>query len=338
MPPKAIICGLSGPDLLPEERAFFTEIDPFGFILFARNVETPDQVRRLTDSLREASGRADLPILIDQEGGRVQRLRQPAFEEAPPAGTIGEVAQADRDAGRRAAYLHTLLIGAQLFDLGITVDCVPCLDLRIPGASAVIGDRSYGADPGQVADLGAAAIEGIRAAGIVPVIKHLPGHGRALVDSHHELPRLDEALDLLTQSDFRPFRECGAGAWGMTAHLVLAEVDPDRPVTQSPQCIERIIRGDIGFDGLLMTDDLSMQALSGSMGERAEASMAAGCDLVLHCNGKLEEMREAAEATPPLSGPAQERLATTPVFTEQPDFDRAAAAAEFSRLLTRTAG
>jgi len=333
MPPKAIICGLFGPELLPQEQAFFQEIDPFGFILFARNVETPDQVRRLTDGLRDLTGRADLPILIDQEGGRVQRLRQPAFEEAPAAGRIGDLAGKDRDQARRAAYLQALLIGAQLFDLGISVDCAPCLDLRIPGASIVIGDRSYGDDPTLVADLGAAAIEGFRAAGIVPVIKHLPGHGRALVDSHHELPRLDQTRDLLSQSDFVPFRQCSSGAWGMTAHLVLTALDPALPVTQSACCIEDVIRGDIGFDGLLMTDDLSMQALSGSMGERARLSIEAGCDLILHCNGDLTEMRQAAEATPPLSAKAQERVAATPVVTARPDVDRDAAKAELDGIL-----
>lgn len=308
-----VIFGLEGRAPTERERAFFREVDPFGYILFARNVESPEQLRALTDSLREISGRADLPILVDQEGGRVQRLRQPKFREMPAAGKIADLSVRDAKAGARAAYLQALGIGVQLHEMGITVDCAPCLDLRIDGASNVIGDRSYGSDPAQVGHLGLAAIDGFRDAGVMPVIKHLPGHGRATVDSHHGLPVIDTQLATLSDTDFRPFIECRDRTWGMTAHLVLTEIDPDRPITQSPVGVKEVIRGRIGFDGPLMTDDLSMNALTGGMASRAEKALAAGCDLILHCNGKMVEMENVATAVTPLSGEALRRIQNTPI-------------------------
>lgn len=313
MSPANAIFGLEGTMPTAQERAFFRTVDPFGYILFARNIEDRDQLRALTASLREISGREDLPILIDQEGGRVQRLRGPQFQEAPPAGKIAELAAIDPAQGLRAAYLHALGIGVQLRELGITVDCAPCLDLRVEGASDVIGDRSYGNDPELVGKLGQAAIDGFRQAGVMPVIKHLPGHGRALVDSHHGLPVIDTGLEILKNTDFRPFAACREKTWGMTAHLVLTAVDPDRPITQSETGIKDVIRDMIGFSGPLMTDDLSMNALTGEMTYRADRALAAGCDLLLHCNGKFEEMESVAEAVAPLSGKALERINDTPI-------------------------
>jgi len=333
MTPSNVIFGLEGTAPSARERDFFKSVDPFGYILFARNIKDGEQVKALTASLRDISGRAALPILIDQEGGRVQRLRGPHFREAPPAGRIAALAENDEAAATRAAYLHALGIGAQLRDLGITVDCAPCLDLRVDGASEVIGDRSYGSDPDLVGRLGKAAIEGFRHAGVMAVIKHLPGHGRAMVDSHHGLPIIDTDLDTLTSTDFKPFTACREGAWGMTAHLVLTAVDPDRPITQSPAGIRDIVRGRIGFDGPLMTDDLSMNALTGEMAYRAEKAVAAGCDLLLHCNGKLDEMEGVAEAAAPLSGDALMRIERTPLPSPAPHAGAAEIDAELSDLL-----
>lgn len=313
MTATAMILGLAGPELTPSEIDFFRESKPFGFILFSRNLQTPDQLKILTASLRDLTGRDDLPILIDQEGGRVQRLRGPHWTEQPPAGAVGDLAARDRAAGLRAAYLHAHLIGLQLADHGITVDCAPCLDLRVAGASDVIGDRSYGADPALVAELGVVACDGFLAAGVVPVVKHLPGHGRALVDSHKALPVLDAPMDLLRDTDLVPFRSAPRGAWGMTAHIVLTAVDADQPATLSHAVISEVIRGEIGFTGPLMSDDLSMEALAGQLGDRAAGALAAGCDLALHCNGNMAEMQAVAAATGPLSSAARARLDACPI-------------------------
>lgn len=327
------IFGLEG--LMPTAREidFFRSADPFGFILFARNIKDADQVRALTAALREISGRDELPILIDQEGGRVQRLRAPYFQEAVPAGRIADLAERDEAGAIRAARLHALSIGLQLRGLGITVDCAPCLDLRFEGASAVIGDRSYGKDPDLVGKLGLAAVEGFREAGVMPVIKHLPGHGRALVDSHHGLPIIDTDMTILEKTDFKPFVTCRTGTWGMTAHLVLTAVDPDRPITQSATGIQDIIRDRIGFEGPLMTDDLSMNALTGEMVCRADKAIAAGCDLLLHCNGKIDEMEAVAEASVPLAGAALKRISETPIPRPASRLSIAEVQAELTELL-----
>ena len=309
---QAIVLGCAGPELSDDERAFFREADPLGFILFRRNCENPDQVRRLVDDLRAAVGREDAPLLIDQEGGRVLRLRAPHWWEAPAAGRIGALAAHDIELAAEAAWLCARLIAAQLEAHGITVDCAPCLDLRLPGMHDVVGDRGYHADPAIVSRLGEAACAGFRAGAVMPVIKHIPGHGRALVDSHDELPVNREALDSLETSDFAPFRSLAAsqgdGVWGMTCHLVFTAIDADRPATQSPKVIEQVIRGGIGFDGLLASDDISMKALQGSLAERTAASLAAGCDIVLHCNGKMAEMQDALSGCRPLDEAARGRI------------------------------
>jgi beta-N-acetylhexosaminidase len=305
----AAILGCEGTALLEEEHRFFRDADPLGFILFKRNCETPDQVRALVRALRDSIGRADAPVLIDQEGGRVARLRPPAWRDAPAPGRIGAIAAHSLDAALEAARLNASLMGRELADLGITVDCTPVLDLRFPGAHAgVVGDRALGGDAELVGMLGRAVCEGLLAAGVEPVIKHIPGHGRALVDSHHDLPRVDAPLAELQQTDFVPFRRLADMRWGMTSHVVYTAIDAERPATQSPKVIGEIIRGEIGFDGLLLTDDLSMKALQGRLGERTGRALAAGCDVALHCNGDIEEMREVAEAAGPISAAARRRL------------------------------
>ncbi|MBK1697738.1 beta-N-acetylhexosaminidase [Rhodovibrio salinarum] len=300
--PRSAILGCAGPQLDRDERAFFAEHDPLGFILFARNCETPAQVGALVDQLRDAVGRADAPVLIDQEGGRVQRLKPPTWRQAPAPARFAEMAARDLDAACTAARLNARLLAHEVSELGITVDCLPCLDIAVPGASAVIGDRSFGADPQVVAALGKAVCDGLLAGGVLPTIKHIPGHGRALVDSHHELPRVDADLETLRASDFPAFTALAGEAWAMTAHVIYEAIDPQRPATLSPEVIGTTIRAEMGFDGVLLSDDLSMQALSGGFDQRAAEALAAGCDLVLHCNGAREEMAAvmagAAQMTP----------------------------------------
>jgi len=306
--PRSAILGCAGLQLSPEERRFFAEQDPLGFILFARNCETPEQIRALIAQLREAVGRADAPILIDQEGGRVQRLKPPRWRQAPAPARFAELAAGDLAAACEAARLNARLLAHEVGELGITVDCLPCLDIRVPGASAVIGDRSFGADPATIAALGKAAVDGLLMGGVLPVIKHIPGHGRALVDSHHELPRVDADLATLRASDFPPFAELVGEYWAMTAHVIYQAIDPERPATLSPTVIGQTIRDEIGFDGVLISDDLSMRALSGGFARRAASSLAAGCDLVLHCNGDREEMAAVMAGTGLLSGEAVRRV------------------------------
>jgi beta-N-acetylhexosaminidase len=302
------IFGLKGPELGADERRFFREADPLGFILFQRNCETPDQVRRLTAALRDAVGRADAPILIDQEGGRVQRLKPPQWRAAPTAARFGEIAERNAARGLEATRLNSLLIGRELAALGIDVDCAPVLDLAWPGAHEVIGDRAFSADPDRVAMLGRAVCEGLLAAGVLPVIKHIPGHGRALVDSHHSLPTVEAGRAELERTDFKPFRLLHDMPWGMTAHITLKAIDPDRPATLSPAVIADVVRGHIGFDGLLLGDDISMKALTGNLADLARQMLAAGCDIVMHCNGKLAEMTEIAGAIGPIGAATAERV------------------------------
>lgn len=307
--PKAIILGLAGLEISGAERRFFEECDPFGFILFARNCKTPDQIRDLVADLRAVVGRADAPVLIDQEGGRVARLRPPHWREAPPAAVFGALASHDDDNARDAVRLNARLIGTELAALGIDVDCAPVLDVPGEDSHDIVGDRAFGASPALVARLGRAAIDGFLDAGVLPVIKHIPGHGRAKVDSHHELPVVDAELGALRQIDFAPFVALADAPWAMTAHVVYTALDADNPATTSKTIIGDIIRGEIGFDGLLVSDDLSMKALSGSLAERASAALAAGCDVALHCNGEMEEMLAVAGAAGPLSRVALERIA-----------------------------
>ncbi|MCT8265766.1 beta-N-acetylhexosaminidase [Afifella sp. JA880] len=305
---KAFACGLAGLTLGEEERAFLRDEKPWGVILFARNIQDGGQIRRLTDSVRETLDRPDVPILIDQEGGRVQRIRPPVVRSYPPAKRFGDIYKADPISGIEAAQLAAKLMALDLIELGINVDCLPVLDVPGPGSHDIIGDRAYGDTVDMVVTLGGAVMTGLRASGVTPVIKHLPGHGRAASDSHEELPVVDADLAALEAVDFAPFRMLATRAsLGIVAHVVYSAVDDAQPATHSAAIIANIIRERIGFDGLLMTDDISMKALSGSPAERSRRAIAAGCDIVLHCNGEMEEMREVAKAVPEVSGDALER-------------------------------
>ncbi|WNO54903.1 beta-N-acetylhexosaminidase [Stakelama saccharophila] len=304
---KPVIYGLSGLQLTADERAFFREADPVGYILFRRNVADRAQLRALTDDLRALSGRDDLPILIDQEGGRVARMQPPewpAFPAGPAFDALYEKAPAS---AIQAAFLNGHALGMMLAEVGITVDCLPLLDVRRAETTPAVAERVYGADPMRVAALGRAMLDGLRRGGVVGVVKHMPGHGRAQVDSHYELPVVTAGEDELA-SDIEPFRTLASAPMGMTAHVVYQAWDTDRPATLSPTVIERIIRGRIGFDGLLMTDDIDMKALTGSAGEKAAAAIAAGCDVVLDCWARMDEMTDIAERTGTLSSGGRDRL------------------------------
>jgi len=303
----AAILGCKGLTLTPEEVAFFREVQPWGFILFKRNVDTPDQVVALTVALRDAVGRSDAPILIDQEGGRVARLGPPHWRRYPPGRAYGDLPANDPLFRREITRLGGRLLAHDLSALGINVDCVPVLDVPIPGAHDVIGDRAYGTTPEDVAALGRAACEGLIAGGVLPVIKHIPGHGRARTDSHLDLPIVDATYEALDTRDFAPFRVMSDMPMAMTAHVIFTAIDPKRPATTSRRAIQDVVRGAIGFDGLLMSDDLSMKALSGDFSQRARASLAAGCDVVLHCNGDMAEMQGVIAGTKMLAGRAAQR-------------------------------
>src|SRR3954466_12773482 len=307
MSSRAFITGVSGLELDAAEREFIRAERPWGFILFKRNVETPAQVLRLVQQMRESVGQADAPILIDQEGGRVQRLGPPHWPVYPPGAVFGTLYDIDHAAGLSAARLSARLIAADLLELGVTVDCLPLADLPVAGADAVIGNRAYGTEPGKVAAIARAVTEGLEQGGVLPVLKHIPGHGRATADTHFKLPVVDTSKDELERTDFAAFRPLADLPMAMTAHVVFSALDPAQPATTSATIIEQVIRGSIGFQGLLMSDDVSMNALAGSIAERTRAAFAAGCDMVLHCNGKLDEMREVARETPVLSGKALER-------------------------------
>lgn len=304
---SAAILGCAGPTLGKSEASFFREVKPWGFILFARNVESPDQVRALTSALRETVDRPDAPILIDQEGGRVQRLKPPHWPLYPPGRAYGQLAGNDPLLKREITRLGARLIAHDLASLGINVDCVPVLDVPDPQGHEIIGDRAYGDTPEEVAFLGRAAAEGLIAGGVLPIIKHIPGHGRAKADSHLELPVVDAAWDELDSRDFAPFRVLSDMPMAMTAHVIYSAIDRKRPATTSKTAIRKVIRGALGFDGLVMSDDLSMKALSGSFKQRAEQSLAAGCDVVLHCNGDMEEMQAVMDGTGKLKGRAARR-------------------------------
>ena len=335
MAARAVILGCAGPALSPEERRFFADADPWGFILFARNVAEPAQLARLTAELRAAVGR-DAPVLIDQEGGRVARLRGPAWREWLPA--LDECRRLPDVARRIAAMrLRYRLIAAELRAVGIDVDCAPVLDVARAETHEIIRNRAYGDDPAEVASIGRAVAEGLLAGGVLPVMKHVPGHGRATLDSHLGLPRVDAAAAELA-ADFAPFRALSDLPMAMTAHLVFAALDASAPATQSPTVV-RLIRDEIGFDGLLMTDDLSMKALSGDFGERAARSLAAGCDVTLHCNGDRDEMAAIVAATPRLAGRSAERAEAALARRVAPGaWDAAAAEAEFAALTAGARG
>jgi beta-N-acetylhexosaminidase len=334
--PRAVIFGCGGLELTAWETDFFAATKPLGFILFARNCQSPHQVRALVAGLRQTVARSDAPVLIDQEGGRVQRLKPPHWRAAPPPGRFGELARSDRPRALEAVRLNARCLAAELVPLGITLDCLPLLDLRLPGAHDIVGDRSFGAEPELVAALGRACCEGLLEGGIMPVVKHVPGHGRAAVDSHVELPRVDAALPELQAGDFAPFRALADMPWAMTAHVVYSAVDGRRPATTSPRVIEEVIRGWIGFDGVLISDDLSMQALDGDLGARAAAALAAGCDLALHCNGAPAEMEAVADAVGSLGAEAHRRLAAAAArLGPRPQADVAALVSELDALLAR---
>ncbi|WP_043836422.1 beta-N-acetylhexosaminidase [Muricoccus aerilatus] len=306
MTARAAVTGLSGTALTSAEARVLRETPPAGVILFRRNVQDPSQLRALTAAIREELGQ-DAPILVDQEGGRVARLRPPEWPAFPPASVF-------EGASAASAAANAALLGRECAAMGLDVVCAPVLDLHLSGAHEVIGDRAFSDDPAEVARLGEAWIEGLMAAGCIPVIKHIPGHGRATADSHLSLPRVEADAATLA-ADIAPFRsvcarDAGRHLWAMTAHITYVALDPDRPATLSPLLIERTIRGDIGFDGVLVSDDLTMGALSGLSGTLAADSLAAGCDLVLHCNGVLEDTAALLRECPVLTPRAEERMVT----------------------------
>lgn len=304
---RAFICGLAGPALSPGEADYLAAARPAGIILFARNVQTPEQVSRLIKDAREAA-QSEVLVLVDQEGGRVQRLSAPHWPRYPAARAFGRMAASDRERAKKAARLCARAMAHDLYVLGFNTACAPVLDVPVPGADNIIGDRAYGGDVETVIELGGAVAEGLLAGGILPVMKHIPGHGRATADSHLTLPAVHTPLHELQAFDFAPFQALKHLPVAMTAHVVFSAIDPAAPVTVSAKAIDEAIRGFIGFDGLLMSDDLSMQALSGTLEERTRASLAAGCDLALHCNGNMEEMAAVAMAAPWLEGPALRRF------------------------------
>jgi len=329
--PRAVVLGCAGEALDADERRFFAEADPAGFILFRRNCGSPDQVRRLVEVLRASVGRSDAPVLIDQEGGRVARLRPPHWRSYPPAGRIAALPEPQAE---EAARLGARLIADDLERLGITVDSLPVLDLPVAGADPVIGDRAYGSDPDRVARLAGAVCEGLIEGGVLPILKHIPGHGRACVDSHYICPVVDTTRDELSRTDFAPFRALAAMPWAMTAHIIYRAIDAAAPATFSRTVIGEIIRGEIGFGGVLVSDDLSMRALGGGLSERVQRAIAAGCDLVLHCNGDRNEMEKVVAAAAPMAPDAVARLARGDAMRRPPkEFDREAAERRFEELL-----
>jgi beta-N-acetylhexosaminidase len=333
---KAFIAGVAGTELSAEERSFIASERPWGFILFKRNVETPTQITALTAQLREALGEPEAPIFIDQEGGRVQRLGPPNWSNYPAGTVFGQLYDIAPTIGTTAARLSARLIADDLLSVGVSVDCLPLADVPVPGADAVIGDRAYGTEPGKVAAIARAVTEGLEDGGILPVVKHIPGHGRATADTHLRLPVVDAPEKELERTDFAAFRPLADLPMAMTAHVVFSTYDPVQPATTSATIIEGVIRGLIGFQGLLMSDDVSMNALAGSIAERTRAVFAAGCDLVLHCNGKMTEMRDVARDTPELSGKALERARRALAARKAPrPFDRTAARAELDALINQ---
>ena len=326
---QAAIYGIAGFALTNDERAFLRDADPAGMIIFRRNCDTPAQLLALTDSLRDLLARDDLPILIDQEGGRVARMRPPEWQAFPAAERFDALYRLAPSSAIEATRANARALGLMLRQCGINVDCLPLLDVRQPGATDIIGDRALGAEPMQVAALGRAVLDGLSSAGVIGVVKHMPGHGRALVDSHKELPVVSASAEEL-ETDLEPFERLAWAPMGMTAHVVYEAWDALRPASLSPIVIADIIRGRIGFDGWLMSDDLGMEALAGDMGSRAAGVVAAGCDVALHCSGKMEEMVAVAGAVPAMSAEGEARLARAMAATridsdDGPDFAQALA-------------
>jgi beta-N-acetylhexosaminidase len=316
---QAAIYGIEGLELKDDERAFLRDAEPAGMIIFRRNCEDAEQLLRLTDSLRDLTGRGDLPILIDQEGGRVARMRPPAWPAFPAAERFARLYEAAPSSAIEAVRSNARALGLMLRGCGINVNCLPLLDVRQEGATDIIGDRALGSDPMQVAALGRAMLDGMASAGVVGVVKHMPGHGRALVDSHKELPVVNAGAEEL-EIDLEPFERLAWAPMGMTAHVVYTAWDAERPASLSPTVIHDIIRGRIGFDGWLMSDDLGMEALAGDFASRAAGVVAAGCDVALHCSGKMEEMVAVASAVPQMSPEGHDRL-TRAMAAIRIDFD-----------------
>jgi beta-N-acetylhexosaminidase len=330
---RAFITGVAGIALTDEERRFLRDAQPWGLIVFKRNIAGPEPLRALIDDFRATVGRA-AAVLVDQEGGRVQRLGSPDWPSYPPGAAYGALYDLDRDRGLAAARLGARLIAADLAALGIDVDCLPVADVPVAGADAVIGDRAYGTEPGKVAALAKAIAQGLADEGVLPVLKHIPGHGRATADSHLRLPVVRVGREILEATDFAAFRALNDLPVAMTAHVVFSALDPVAPATTSAVIVRDVIRDSIGFAGLLMSDDISMGALSGSLAERAGAAIAAGCDMVLHCNGQMPEMRAVAAAVPELSGAASRRAAAA-LAAKRPaaPIDLAAGRAAFLALM-----
>ncbi len=331
---QAAIYGLAATELSADEGAFFRDAAPAGYILFRRNIETRDQLRRLTDSLRDLEGHDEVPILIDQEGGRVARMRPPEWQAFPSGEAFDRLYQIAPSSAIEAARVNARALGLMLHEVGVTIDCLPMLDVRQPGATDIVGDRALGSEPMQVAALGRAILDGLASAGVLGVIKHIPGHGRALVDSHKELPVVTAGEEELA-IDLAPFERLRDAAMGMTSHLLYTHWDAERPASQSPIVIHDIIRQRIGFAGFLMSDDIGMEALAGDHGQRAAACVAAGCDVALHCDGKLENMLSVANAVGALPPEAEARLARAMAmrFTPDDEMDFAAAVAKRDALL-----
>jgi beta-N-acetylhexosaminidase len=331
---SAAIYGLTGTELTGEERAFFRDARPAGYIVFRRNIENRGQLRRLTDSLREIEGHDEVPILIDQEGGRVARMRPPEWPAFPSGEAFDRLYQLAPSSAIEAARVNARALGRMLNEVGVTIDCLPMLDVRQPGATDIVGDRALGSNPMQVSALGRAILDGLASAGVLGVIKHIPGHGRALVDSHKELPVVDAGEELLAV-DLEPFERLRDAAMGMTSHLLYTQWDPEHPASQSRIVIHDIIRERIGFDGFLMSDDIGMEALVGDHGARAAACLAAGCDVALHCDGRMENMVSVAAAVGDLTPEADARLARAMAmrFTPDDEMDFAAAIAKRDTLL-----
>jgi beta-N-acetylhexosaminidase len=333
---RAFITGIAGLELSADEQAFIREARPWGFILFKRNVQAPAQVSALVRELRDAADMPDAPVLIDQEGGRVQRLGPPHWPAYPPGEMFGRLYDIDSALGLQAARLSARLIADDLLQLGITVDCLPLADVPVAGADAVIGNRAYGTTPAKVAAIARAVTEGLEEGGVLPILKHIPGHGRATADTHFQLPTVDTPEAELDATDFAAFRPLADLPMAMTAHVVFSAIDGAHPATTSATMISRVIRGTIGFQGLLMSDDVSMNALAGSIADRTRAIVAAGCDVVLHCNGKLDEMQVVAAESPELSGSALARADRAIAARKAPlAFDRAAARVELDALIHR---
>ena len=334
MAARAFITGLSGTSLTADERAFLRDARPWGLILFKRNIQDKAQVTGLVAEALHEMG-ASAPVLVDQEGGRVQRFGPPHWPAYPPGATYSRLYDRDPKLGLAAAWLGARLIASDLLPLGVNVDCLPLADVPIPGADSVIGDRAYGNTPDKVAAIAGAIAEGLLAGGVLPVLKHIPGHGRGNADSHLKLPIVHADRATLDTTDFAAFRPLKKLPLGMTAHVVFTAFDTVLPATTSPTMIREVIRGFIGFDGLLMTDDVSMGALSGTIAERARASLAAGCDLVLHCNGDLDEMRQVAGEAPELAGDAARRAtAALAARTKPTPIDLDAARREFAAMIS----